>query len=118
MDGELQAPYEVVVCQRVYVDQVVDIVDLDLEVFPLLKVILHVETLDPLWREIVANHFGHAKFVPLCANLPVKHYHSVRARKRIIIWQILTSKRKSNRLDQATLVGSDSLVHCGEHRVI
>ena len=92
MDGEFQAPYEVVVCQRVYVDQVVDIVDLDLEVFPLLEVILHVETFNPLRREIVTNHFRHAKLLPLCAHLPVKHYHSVRARKCIIIWQILTRK--------------------------
>jgi hypothetical protein len=55
-------------------------------------VILHVETFDPLRREIVTNHFGHTKLLPLCAHLPVKHYHSVRARKCIIIWQILTRK--------------------------
>ncbi len=73
------------VCESVYVYQVIDIVNLNFKVFPLLKVVLHVKTLDPLRGEVVANHFGHAKFVPLRAYLSVKHYHSVSARKSVQI---------------------------------
>lgn len=89
MDGKLKATDKVVVGKSSHVDQVVNVVDLNLEVLALLKVVLNVEAFDPLGREVVTNDFSHSNFVPLGARLFVKYHHSVRSRKRIQVWQVL-----------------------------
>ena len=89
MDSELKRTNEIVVGQGGHVDQIVHIVDLDLEVLPLLEVILHVKALNPLRREVVADDFSHANFVPLSAHLLVKYDHPICAGKRIQVGEVL-----------------------------
>ena len=61
----------------VQVIKVIDVIYVDLECFPHLKVVLHVNLRDPLWIQIIHYDFSHSDFNPLVANLFKQHTHAI-----------------------------------------
>ena len=118
VDGELERAGEVVSGQVADIALVVDVVDLQLELLPPLKVILHVEALDPDRIQVVHDDLSHAEALPLGAHLLVKDNHAVGARESIQVWQVLAGEAEADGLDEAALRRADALVDGGEDGVV
>jgi len=83
VDGEFERANEVVTGKVVEVVHVIDVVNLDLELFAALKVVLDIEALHPSGSQVVHDDFGHANALPLSAYLFGEDQHSVCASKRV-----------------------------------
>lgn len=90
VDGEFERSREIMVSKVLQVLEVVDIIDFNLVVLSLLKVVLDVEGLDPGRAEVVHDDFGHADSEPLSSLLTVEDYHSVCAGESVQIGQVFT----------------------------
>ena len=101
---KFEAPDKVVlreVHQRIWI---VNVVHINLESLAHLKVVLHVELLDPLRIQVVHYNLSDSDPVPRLGPSQLrKHQHPVRACKCIHVWQILASKGETNSLDKPGL---------------
>ena len=89
VQGELQGADMVVGCEILEPVVVVDVVHLDLVVLALLKVVLHVESLDPDWIEVVHDDLSRANIGPASFGLAVEHAHPVCAREGVQVRELL-----------------------------
>ena len=78
VDREFTGANMVVSSEVIQIVHVVNIVDFDLEVLSFLEVILHVEALNPGRRQVVHDHFSHAKPLPLGASLLIEDQQAIR----------------------------------------
>ena len=81
--------------------KVVNVVDFGLIILTLLEMILHIETFDPSWIQVVHDDFSHSDFVPLVVNLPVQYGHSISSRECIHIWKVFGRDGKGDRVDES-----------------
>ena len=89
----MYGPDEIMAGKVCEIIKVVYVIDFDLIVFTLLKMILYIETLDPNRVQVIHDDFCHTDSVPLVTRLPVKYNHSISSCESIHVWKVFTSKR-------------------------
>ena len=101
MHRELDAAREIMASQVLYIFLIIDIVDLDLKILPLLKVILHVKALHPRWAQVVHDDLSHSDSLPLIAHLLVEDNHTICSGECIQIGQVFAREAQTDGLDEA-----------------
>lgn len=83
MECKLHGSNEIVSSKVVEIVEVVDVVDFNLVVLTLFEVVLHIETLDPGWVQVVHDNLSLSNLVPLVPRLSIQDAHSISPRKCI-----------------------------------
>ena len=86
VEGKFNLSGKIVRLEVVWIIEVLDVVNDGLVVLTLLKVVVYLETFDPLWIKIIHDYFGLAKLLPYIARLLVKDYHTICPRESIQVW--------------------------------
>lgn len=116
--GELQVANIVMTLQVLHIVLVIDIVHVTPVVLALLKVVLHVEGLDPAGVQVVHDHLRHAKLLPLVSDLLREDHYAIRPRKRVKVWQIFCCKTDAYSLHEAIVGRVNALIHGGQDGII
>jgi hypothetical protein len=85
MKGELQTPNEIMMLIVIQIGKVVHVIDQHFIHLTHLKIVLNIKLLHPLRWQTVHDHFSASDSLPLSTLLVVKHCHSIRSSKCIII---------------------------------
>ena len=97
---------------------VINIIYLDFVRLSLLKIVLDVEALDPVRRQVIHDDLRHSQLHPFCAIKLVQNCHAVRACERIHVRELLALERKTDRVDETALSRAYLLVDAGQHRIV
>ena len=116
--GELQVANIVMTLQVIHVVLVIDIVNVAPVVLALLKVVLHVEGLDPAGVQVVHDHLRHAQLLPLVSDLLREDHYAIRPRKRVKVRQVFRCKTDAHSLHEAIISRVDALVHGGQDGIV
>ena len=117
MDGELKLAGQVVPAEVIKIVKVVDVVNYDLVVLSLLKVIGHFKVLHPFRVQVVHDDLRLANFFPLRALFFKENAHTIGTSESVQVWQVAALEGKCNCVDEALVLG-DAAVGCGEDGVV
>ena len=97
---------------------VINIINFDLVVLTLLKVILDIERFDPGRTQVVHDHLSDSESVPLLSLLAIEYNHTIGTGECIQVGQIFTCEGECDCVHQTTLVGVDTLIDGSKDSVI